>query len=412
MCDKTKAMGLLAQITKGLLKHSQQATEITLGDRTKYIGMSDIGAGVECLRKAVGNKAAVSTQATCDDISEWFSNQEFDKINLTLSRQLILQRGHWFEDGVLDVLYTNTTNLFSQLEIEVEINNVPMKAHLDFVLVSGGDKPAVRILELKSCDKIPKHLYSSYECQLYGQIGLLYNFWNDPVFNLKSDFGEVLFEKLSFPEIVQQAFGIEMPKDVKAVDLEGWVLALSMKSARAFGPYLNSEIMTDLCCDTAKKIWQSAQRVKSGEMILDELETCSGFNPLCDYCDFADDCPKFTKVKFDDEDCNATLKSLSDLKEQKKSLCTEIEHIESQLKEFYLQCQVDGNWIDVGDFSFRSVKSAGRKSFDKEAFKSELIELIGDVEANNLFEKYTEVGSSSQRLYTKATSGKSRMTIN
>ncbi len=401
MCDKIKSMGLLAQITKGLLKHSEDETALQLGDRTKYIGMSDIGAGVECLRKAVGNKVGSKKHYDANDVTDWFSQKDFDKIQKELSRQLILQRGHWFERGVLDVLYCNTTNLFSQLEIEVEINNIPVKAHLDFVLVSGGDKPVVRILELKSCDKIPKHLYSSYEVQLYGQIGLLYNFWDDKVFNLKSDSGGVLFEKLTFPEIVQLAFGIELPEDVKAVDLEGWVLALSMKSAKAFGPYLNSEIMTDLCCDTAKKIWESAQRIKSGELTLNELQTCTGFNPLCDFCDFADDCPKFTKVKFNDEDCNATLKSLNELKEHKKNLCAEIEHIESQLKEFYSQCQVDGNWIDVGDYSFRSVESAGRKSFDKDALKSELMELIGDVEANNLFEKYTEMGSPSQRLYVK-----------
>ncbi len=405
MNDEIKSMGLLAQITKGLLKHSENETVLHLGDRTKYIGMSDIGSGVECLRKAVGNKVGGKKRYDANDVADWFSQKEFQKVEKELSRQLILQRGHWFEHGVLDVLYCNTTNLFSQLEIDVEINNVPMKAHLDFVLVSGGDKPAVRILELKSCDKIPKHLYSSYEIQLYGQIGLLYNFWNDSVFNLKSDSGEVLFEKLSFPEIVQQAFRIKLPEAVKAVDLEGWVLALSMKSARAFGPYLNSEIMTDLCCDTAKKIWHSAQLVKSGELTLNELETCTGFNPLCDFCDFADDCPKFTKVKFDDEACNATLKALNDLKEQKKSLCAEIEHIESQLKEFYSHCQVDENWIDVGEYCFRSVESAGRKSFDKDALKSELMELIGKEEANTLFEKYTETGSPSQRLYTKVSRG-------
>ncbi len=402
MCDKIKSMGLLAQITKGLLKHSDNETVLHLGDRTKYIGMSDIGAGVECLRKAVGSKIGGKKHYDANDVADWFCQKDFDKIEKELSRQLILQRGHWFERGVLDVLYCNTTNLFSQLEIEVEINNVPMKAHLDFVLISGGNKPAVRILELKSCDKIPKHLYTAYECQLYAQIGLLYNFWNDKVFNLKSDSSEVLFEKLTFPEIAQQAFGIELPKDIKSVDLEGWVLSLSMKSAKAFGPYLNSEIMTDLCCDTAKKIWQSAQQVKSGEVTLNELETCTGFNPLCDYCDFADDCPKFTKVQFDDEACNATLKALNELKEHKKILCAEIEHIESQLKEFYSQCQIDGNWIDVGEFSFRSVESAGRKSFDKDALKSELMELIGEEETNNLFEKCTETGSPSQRLYTKA----------
>ena len=405
MCDKTKAMGLLAQITKGLLKQSKQSTAQTLGDRSNYIGMSDIGAGVECLRKAVGNKVGAASQVQPDDIARWFIQKDFEKIEQVLCKQLILQRGHWFESGILDVLYQNTTNLFSQLEIDVVINNVPIKAHLDFVLVAGGNNPAVRVLELKSCDKIPKYLYSSYEVQLFGQIGLLTRFWNDRVFNLKADSGEFIFEKLTFPEMVQQAFGLSLPEDVTKVDLEGWVLALSIKSAKAFGPYFASDMMTDLCIDTAESIWNNAQAVKSDSLNINQLETCSGFNPLCDFCDFMRDCPKFRKLKFDDENCYETLKLLNEFKVQKKELCADIDQIEQQLKDFYSSCKLQHKWIEVNDFMFSCSESSPRKSFDKDTLKSELIELIGEDETNQLFEKHTKTGAATKRLYVKKTDG-------
>ena len=49
----TKAMGLMAQVAKGLLKHGECRTVAELGDRSLYVGLSDIGKGAECLRSAV-----------------------------------------------------------------------------------------------------------------------------------------------------------------------------------------------------------------------------------------------------------------------------------------------------------------------------------------------------------------------
>lgn len=41
--ENVKAMGLMAQVAKGLLNHSGSATAAQLGDRSKYVGLSDIG---------------------------------------------------------------------------------------------------------------------------------------------------------------------------------------------------------------------------------------------------------------------------------------------------------------------------------------------------------------------------------
>ena len=86
---------------------------------------------------------------------------------------LTMQRGHWFEDGIADALKTLELPLVRQLEIAVTHNGTPIKAHLDFVLASNQPRPTVRILEVKSCQKLPDCLYASYETQVYGQVGLL-----------------------------------------------------------------------------------------------------------------------------------------------------------------------------------------------------------------------------------------------
>ena len=48
-----KAMGLMSQVAKGLLNHSGSATAAQLGDRSLYVGLSDIGKGAECLEDIV-----------------------------------------------------------------------------------------------------------------------------------------------------------------------------------------------------------------------------------------------------------------------------------------------------------------------------------------------------------------------
>ena len=50
MPSHPRALGLLAQVTRGLLRHGQTRTIQTLGDRSSYIGLSDVGRAITCLR--------------------------------------------------------------------------------------------------------------------------------------------------------------------------------------------------------------------------------------------------------------------------------------------------------------------------------------------------------------------------
>ena len=110
---------LLKLIRAGLAQHSARMTDQSLGNRSKYIGMSDIGAYLTCPRMAILNRLHPS------------------KREESLSKLLTLNRGHWFEDGIASLLKELNLPHIRQLEIGIEHEDgVEIKAHLDFVLVS------------------------------------------------------------------------------------------------------------------------------------------------------------------------------------------------------------------------------------------------------------------------------------
>ena len=77
---------LLELIRAGLAQHSTRMTAQSLGNRSKYIGMSDIGAYLTCPRMAILNRLHPGNREE------------------SLSRLLTLNRGHWFEDGIAYIL--------------------------------------------------------------------------------------------------------------------------------------------------------------------------------------------------------------------------------------------------------------------------------------------------------------------
>ena len=394
--ENVKAMGLMAQVAKGLLKHGECKTADELGDRSLYVGLSDIGKGAECLRAAVAGKVYGSQHPKADDVIYWHKNQEYDKVMVTLKKQLILQRGHWFEAGIELAFEANGTKFFTQLEIDAGFDGVPVLAHLDFVLVGKG---AVRVLELKSMANLPEHLYTAYLTQVYGQLGFLAKYWNQQRFSIRDETGQVLHSKLSFPALCKKVFGVDMPEAVQDVDLEGWVFALAMSDAKAFGPYKPNSTMTRFCEKTAKSIWDKAEEIRHNNLDLNTVEFCKGFHALCDFCDHANGCPKFTVHELGDSIYNDILGELEELKSRKAKLVKDIGIIEGQVRDFYVNSGVNGDWLSTGDWRFRFSETAGRKSLDSKALLDELREVIGEDRVENLIQKHTSQGLPGQRLY-------------
>ena len=285
-----------------------------------------------------------------------------------------------------------------QLELSLTHNGVPIKAHMDFVLVWEKPRPAVRILELKSTGHLPETLYTSYECQLYGQIGLLALMWNEPAFSLRDEHGTLLHRNLTMPELSKAHFGLHLPCDPAEVDVEAWVLCLSMSDAKAFGSYLPNAAMRDLCLNTAEMLWQNKLAVESGQLDVNGMAYASGFHALCAYCDWNADCPKFHNAEYQPE-WQADLQKLADLKESRTALDAEIEELETGLKDAYALTGMTGDWINAGTHRFKVSQHPGRRTLDREALRLELLDALGDEHAAEKLLSWCEVeGNPYSRL--------------
>ena len=377
----TGAEGLLEILRCGLERHAERQTAIRLGDRSRYVGLSDIAKMLDCPRAALAAKLCLP---------------EYKNAGEALKRQLLLQRGHWFETGVHQALMGYGLSPLSQLEIGIRHGNIPIKAHLDFTLVTDQPHPVVRILEVKSTARLPTTLSESYAMQIGGQTALLKAYWNHPVFNLVLDTGEVLHYR-TFPEICNECLGVALP-EASACDIQGWILCLSMCDAKVFGPFLPENADIARCLDMASEFWETMNDLKEHRLNLNAVQTAQGFAPLCPSCFWKEDCPYFKGSSHPEwED---TVAQLIKLKAQKKSLDEAIGELEVRLKAAYqLSHTVRGEWINTGNHTFRVIPQNGRVTVDRKRLAEELDTLLGEQNAQTLMARCEKQGEPFERLY-------------
>ena len=379
---------LLDLIRRGLVISGEHQRQAILGERLSYVGMSDIGQFIQCPRVSIIHRLSLQ------------------KADENLSRTLTLQRGHWFEDGVAKALSALNLPFVRQLEIAVDNDGCPVRAHLDFVLVSVRPRPTVRVLEVKSCTRLPDTLYASYEAQVYGQISMLNRYWNTPSFNLKDSEGNPLFSGLTFPQAIKVLWGTDFPQKTAQVDMEAWVLALSMTESTAFGPYLPDDSILNACLGYARDIWQIQEIFQRGELDMDGLPAASGFHPLCSCCDASSDCPKFIGV--DHPELESSLDELMHWKEARSALDEKIREREGMMKEWYAHADIQGRWIEAGTTRFRVTQSPGRRTLDRDSLAGELTELfhdggMDDVDVYSLMARHEKISAPSTRLFINKT---------
>ncbi len=386
-----KREGLLRFLATGLLTHSVQDTISQLGDRSKYIGLSDIGKALDCMRSAVADKAGIVSKVD-PSVVQLLGEEEIATI---LKKQLILQRGHWQEHGIERALVATNVNFVPQLEISIEHNGVPIKAHLDFTIVRDMPQPTIRILELKSNEHIPEHLYASYEAQLYGQIGMLYENWNKPCFSTPSADVDKGCVDMTFPELSKQLFGISLPEDPEQVDIEAWVVSVSMSEIKPFGPYRYDKGVLQTCYGIAEQLWSNKESLIAGTLALNDISYATGFHPLCDYCSVNDGCPKFTETLVHDEEYNLQLDELATLKEQEKEIVKRKKHLEKVIKtRFQQSIGTDDGWLSTGSYRFKVTQIPGRKTINHDR----LSEFVGE-NVEDVIHQCQENGKPYERLY-------------
>ena len=378
---QSREKALLETIRRGLQLSSERQTQAMLGDRTAYIGMSDLGRYAECPRAAVASKLFPQPSS--------------------LERLITLQRGHWFESGVRSALVAANLNHVHQLEIHVRHRAETIKAHLDFALVWEKPVTAVRILEVKSTEKIPELPRNAHVVQAQGQVDLLRHYWNQPVFSLRDEAGKLLHENVSFPQLCRERFGLELSANPRSISTESWLLYLSMKEARAFGPYVYSpESLTDLFSQT-QAFQHHINAVLADTSCLDDLPVPQGYHPLCATCGHNADCPKFPQGTSQPQ-WNAALVKLEELKASRTALDNEIREMEAALRQAH-QLSGTTDWITTGQYRFRTATIAGRRTLDRDAVCRELEALcatgdIASIDMPALFQRHEREGAPSTRL--------------
>lgn len=377
----TGAEGLLEILRCGLERDAERRTAIRLGDRARYVGLSDIAKMLDCPRAALAAKLYPPEHRNTAE---------------ALNHQITFQRGHWFETGVHQALIGYGVSPLSQLEIEIVHGDVLIKAHLDFTLVTDQPHPVVRILEVKSTAKLPTTLPESYLMQIGAQTALLKAYWNHPVFNIIQETGEVLYHR-TFPEICNECLGVALP-DASVCDIQGWILCLSMCEAKAFGPFLPEDTDVVRCRDMASEFWETMHDLREKRLNLNEVQTEQGLAPLCPSCFWKEDCPCFKGSSH--PEWEAALAQFMDLKAQKKSLEEKIGELESRLKVAYqLSHTVRGEWINTGKHTFRVIPQNGRVTLDRKRLNEELETLLGEQDARTLLARCEKQGEPFERLY-------------
>ncbi|HHL33866.1 MAG TPA: hypothetical protein ENJ30_05820 [Desulfobulbaceae bacterium] len=224
-------MNIQTTLLTGLRKVSEQHTTETLGDRSRYLGASDVGY---CPRKVILEKINPS---------------EHD-----LKTLIRFQRGHMAEDIVANAfIAAGYTNFERQVEVDISSNDVPIMVHIDFVFTSQTHK-IKSILEIKSTGRIPDGPYSSWESQLYIQMGALAQKYPD-------------------------------------YSIKGAVLTLDLNEGDVafFNGYEPQKGIFTGLLERAGTIWSDYQAQLHGEN--PELET--EVSPLCGFCDHIMTCPQF-----------------------------------------------------------------------------------------------------------------------
>lgn len=357
MTNTNKVVGHYAMWAQALLLHGAAKGARDLGDRQTYLGMSDIGRSIECLRAAVANKLVHSFAISRQDIQQFTASGDVNMIMNVLRKEITKQRGHWIEAGMVQALSSLNINFFHQLEIKTLHKGIPIQAHLDLTLI-GSRTPSVRVLELKSTKRLRNRLFASHETQLYAQLGFLKALWNTPSFNLKNAEGVLIYHDLTFPELVKKAFGVIMPQDVNSVDIEGWIVSVAPDDARLYGPYAPHDDTLKVCLQVAEQAWGAVTGIRSGVMSIEDVPHDKGFHPLCDWCDYNASCPKFQGQAL--EEYTDILEQRSSIKEQISALEEDCREMDDELKAVYRRLVASGQvkqgeWVIAGKRRFRVI---------------------------------------------------------
>ena len=184
------------------------------------------------------------------------------------------------------------------------------------------------------------------------------------------------------------------------MDLEAWVLCLSMQDAKVFGPYVADSNMLKAGLDAGVSLWKETSALKEGQLLAKDLKVVSGYHPLCSHCNYAGNCPKFAGLEH--LELHEQLEQLITWKSERSALDEKIRQAEGEMKEMYAHIDAHGQWVSVGNRRFRVSDIPGRRSLDRDSLAEEIGAVFAmegiDMDVPALFARHEKIGFPSSRL--------------
>jgi CRISPR-associated exonuclease Cas4 len=255
-----------------------------LGDRSSYIGASDVG---QCPRKTV--------------MSKLFPQP------ISLEQQIVFERGHLAENIIHESLirhcedYIEKKTIVSQCEVAYP-GEKNIKAHIDFVLWNTDNKTKT-VIEVKTATMVSEpYAYDSWISQCIFQQGLL---------------------MLENPEI----------------QVDGYVLCLDLKTGKMaeFKVEYDDEVFQNLI-KRAEYLLDLLNQKEIDFSAIPQKESV-----LCGYCAFQADCPAYQDKGEIPDDLQGLIKSYFQINVMKKDLNKQLDVLKEQITAYGLfKANIDG----------------------------------------------------------------------
>ncbi len=155
--------------------------------------------------------------------------------------------------------------------------------------------------------------------------------------------------------------------------------------------------MLDVCLGLAENVWKNAELVRAGKLDLNRVSTAKGWHPLCDYCEWNADCPRFgglTAPELEQE-----LVALQALRDEKDAATARVREAEEKMKWLFQGVSPGQDWVNAVTQRFRVGTCDGRRTLDKDKLLAAMATRLPIAEAEAVIQAGYKTGEPFERLY-------------
>ncbi len=304
---------LINKLHVALHEIAEERTLAELGDRSSYLGASEIG---KCTRKVILGKLY--------------------QVKHSLKSLLLFERGHMTENIIYRAMVKAGIKPVRQYECRYDdlSTGMTLMAHIDFAI---GIKNSLYIIESKSVGSagIPDVPYPEHEEQLILQLNLA---------------------KLKHPTKI----------------LKGGILYVSMDGElELFSQgYAASDAVFRAQVNEAQNIWETYQMAMQVQDVVGYCNTLSTSpGPLCAFCDFSQGCPRMATKTF--VEMRDFVYETYQLQQEIKKLQRKVDARKTQLKEFITGMEL--YQFETGEHNVRMV-TQNRTKIDYKSLEQDMEE--------------------------------------